>query len=37
MAREGVNDLVIVPSMLQMLLDTLGFDPQGLPRLERIL
>jgi long-chain acyl-CoA synthetase len=37
MAREGVNDLVIVPSMLQMLLDTPGFDPQGLPRLERIL
>ena len=37
MAREGVNDLVIVPSMLQMLLDTPGFDPQGLPKLERIL
>ena len=37
MAREGVNDLVIVPSMLQMLLDTPGFDPQGLPRLERIV
>jgi long-chain acyl-CoA synthetase len=37
MAREGVNDLVIVPSMLQMLLDTPGFDPQSLPRLERIL
>ncbi len=37
MAREGVNDLVIVPSMLQMLLDTPGFDPQGLPCLERIL
>jgi long-chain acyl-CoA synthetase len=37
MAREGVNDLVIVPSMLQMLLDTPGFEPQSLPRLERIL
>jgi long-chain acyl-CoA synthetase len=37
MAREGVNDLVIVPSMLQMLLDTPGFDPQSLPKLERIL
>lgn len=37
MAREGVSDLVIVPSMLQMLLDTEGFNPQNLPRLERIL
>ncbi len=37
MAREGVNDLVIVPSMLQMLLETPGFDPHALPCLERIL
>ena len=37
MAREGVSDLVIVPSMLQMLLNTEGFSPQHLPRLERIL
>ena len=37
MAREGVSDLVIVPSMLQMLLETEGFNPQNLPQLERIL
>lgn len=37
MAREGVSDLVIVPSMLQMLLDTEGFNPTQLPKLERIL
>lgn len=37
MAEEGVCDLVIVPSMLQMLLETPGFDPQNLPRLQRIL
>jgi len=37
MAREGVSDLVIVPSMLQMLLDTEGFNPSQLPQLERIL
>eukprot|EP01034_Spumella_vulgaris_P023581 gene23582-29809_t len=37
MARERVSDLAIVPSMLQMLLDTEGFNPQHLPQLERIL
>lgn len=37
MAREGVSDLVIVPSILQMLLDTEGFNPTHLPQLERIL
>lgn len=37
MAQESVSDLVIVPSMLQMLLDTPGFNPQALPHLQRIL
>jgi long-chain acyl-CoA synthetase len=37
MAEEGVSDLVIVPSMLQMLLETEGFNPQSLPGLQRIL
>ena len=37
MAEENVSDLVIVPSMLQMLLEAPGFNPQQLPRLQRIL
>ena len=37
MAKEQVSDLVIVPSMLQMLLEAEGFNPQVLPGLQRIL
>ncbi len=37
MAEENVSDLVIVPSMLQMLLQNEGFNPQHLPCLQRIL
>ena len=37
MAQEKVSDLVIVPSMLQMLLQNEGFNPQHLPHLQRIL
>lgn len=35
--EEEVNDLMVVPSMLQMLLDTGGFDSEKLPQLQRIL
>lgn len=37
MAEENVSDLVIVPSMLQMLLQNDSFNPQHLPCLQRIL
>lgn len=35
--KEGVNDLMVVPSMLQMLLDTGELDSKNLPQLQRIL
>lgn len=35
--EEGVNDLMVVPSMLHMLLDTGCFDSEKLPQLQRIL
>jgi len=37
MAQEGANDIMAVPSMLHVLLETPGFDPGHLPNLERIL
>lgn len=37
MAQEGVHDIMAVPSMLHILLDTPGFDPEHLPSLERII
>lgn len=35
--RHGVNDVVLVPSMLQMLLDHPGFDAARLRSLQRIV
>lgn len=37
MAQEGANDIMAVPSMLHVLLETPGFEPGHLPNLERIL
>ncbi len=37
MAQEGANDIMAVPSMLHVLLETPGFDPGHLPNLERII
>lgn len=34
--QEGVHDLMLVPSMLQMLMRTTGFDPDYLPTLRKI-
>lgn len=34
--QEGVHDLMLVPSMLQMLMCTKNFDPEHLPSLNRI-
>lgn len=37
LAEEDVSDLMVVPSMLNMLLEIEGFESARLPRLERIL
>ncbi|MDN3988810.1 class I adenylate-forming enzyme family protein [Zwartia vadi] len=34
--QEGVHDLMLVPSMLQMLMSTANFDPEYLPTLNKI-
>jgi long-chain acyl-CoA synthetase len=34
--QEGIHDLMLVPSMLQMLINTENFDPGYLPSLKRI-